>query len=123
MKPPRNRHRWIERLLIDDAFDADLEWRDESAEARHPYRRWNGAPAREARTSVRGRGTTTCAATPGTSASTCTATGYAGDDIELHLGRTAVDTNTTLQELPLGVMPQHHDGIPVAEHPLERGAS
>jgi hypothetical protein len=32
-------------------------------------------------------------------------------------GRTAVDMNTTLQEIALDVMPQQ-DGIPVAEHPL-----
>ena len=41
----------MERLLIDDAFDAYLEWRDESAEVWHAYKRWNGAPAREARRS------------------------------------------------------------------------
>lgn len=46
---PRTRNRWTERLLIDDAFDAYLEWRDESAEVWHAYKRWNGAPAREAR--------------------------------------------------------------------------
>ena len=49
MKLPRTRNRWTERLLIDDAFDAYLEWRDESAEVWHAYKRWNGAPAREAR--------------------------------------------------------------------------
>jgi hypothetical protein len=49
MTLPRTRNRWTERLLIDDAFDAYLEWRDESAEVSHAYRRWNGAPAREAR--------------------------------------------------------------------------
>lgn len=48
---------------------------------------------------------------------------YADHDIELHLGRTAVDMNTTLQEIALDVMPQQDDGIPVAEHPLERSAS
>jgi len=48
MKLPRTRDRWTERLL-DDAFDAYLEWRDESAEVWHAYRRWSGAPAREAR--------------------------------------------------------------------------
>ena len=85
---PRTRNRWTERLLIDDAFDAYLEWRDESAEVWHAYRRWNGAPARE-----------------------------------LHVGRTAVDMNTTLQEIALDVLPQQDDGIPVAEHPLERSAS
>jgi hypothetical protein len=69
MKLPRTRNRWTERLLIDGAFDAYLEWRDESAEVWHAYRGWNGAPAREAR------------------------------------------------------MPQQDDGIPVAEHPLERSAS
>ena len=31
MKLPRTRNSWTERLLIDDAFDACLEWRDESA--------------------------------------------------------------------------------------------
>ena len=35
MKLPRTRNRWMERLLIDDAFDAHLEWRDESAEVCH----------------------------------------------------------------------------------------
>jgi hypothetical protein len=45
MKLPRTRNRWMERLLIDDAY---LEWRDESAEVWHAYKRWNGAPAREA---------------------------------------------------------------------------
>jgi hypothetical protein len=49
MNLPRTRNSWTERLLIDDAFDAYLEWRDESAEVWHAYRRWNGAPAREAR--------------------------------------------------------------------------
>jgi hypothetical protein len=49
MKLPRTRNRWMERLLIDDAFDAYLEWRDESAEVWHAYKRWNGALAREAR--------------------------------------------------------------------------
>ncbi len=49
MKLPRTRNRWTERLLIDDAFDAYLEWRDESAEVWHACKRWNGAPAREAR--------------------------------------------------------------------------
>jgi hypothetical protein len=49
MKLPRTRNSWTERLLIDDAFDAYLEWRDESAEVWHAYKRWNGAPAREAR--------------------------------------------------------------------------
>ena len=48
---PRARNRWTERLLIDDAFDAYLEWRDESAGVWHAYRRWNGAPAHEAHTS------------------------------------------------------------------------
>jgi hypothetical protein len=49
MKLPRTRNGWKERLLIDDAFDAYLDWRDESAEVSHAYKRWNGAPAREAR--------------------------------------------------------------------------
>ncbi len=49
MKLPRTRDRWTERLLIDDAFDAYLEWRDASAEVCHAYKRWNCAPAREAR--------------------------------------------------------------------------
>jgi hypothetical protein len=49
MQLPRTRNRWTERLLIDDAFDAYLEWRDESAEVWHAYKRWNGAPAGEAR--------------------------------------------------------------------------
>jgi len=45
--PPNSQQ--LERLLIDDAFDAYLEWRDESAEVWHAYKRWNGAPARDAR--------------------------------------------------------------------------
>lgn len=49
MKLPRTRNSSTERLLIDDAFDAYLEWRDESDEVWHAYKRWNGAPAREAR--------------------------------------------------------------------------
>jgi hypothetical protein len=49
MKLPRTRNRWTERLLIDDAFDAYLDWRDESAEVWHAYKRWKRAPAREAR--------------------------------------------------------------------------
>jgi hypothetical protein len=49
MKLPRTRNRSTERLLVDDAFDAYLEWREESAEVWHAYKRWNGAPAREAR--------------------------------------------------------------------------
>jgi hypothetical protein len=48
MKLTRTRNSWTERLLIDDAFDAYLEWRDESAEVWNAYKRWNGAPAREA---------------------------------------------------------------------------
>ncbi len=48
MKLPRTRNRWTERPLIDDAFDAYLEWRDEAAEVWHAYKRWNGAPARDA---------------------------------------------------------------------------
>lgn len=48
MKLSRTRNSWTERLLIDDAFDAYLEWRDESAEVWRAYKRWNGAPAREA---------------------------------------------------------------------------
>ena len=49
MKLPRTRDNSTERPLIDDAFDAYLEWREESAEVWHAYKRWNGAPAREAR--------------------------------------------------------------------------
>jgi hypothetical protein len=49
MKLPRTRNSSTERLLIDDAFDAYLEWRDESAAVWHAYKRGNGAPAREAR--------------------------------------------------------------------------
>jgi hypothetical protein len=49
MKLLRTCNRWTERRLIDDAFDAYLEWRDGSAEVWHAYKRWNGAPAREAR--------------------------------------------------------------------------
>jgi hypothetical protein len=48
MKLPGTRNSWTERLLIDDAFDAYLEWRDESAEVWRAYKRWKGAPAREA---------------------------------------------------------------------------
>ncbi len=48
MKLPRASSSWTERLLIDDAFDAYLEWRDESAEVWQAYGRWNDAPAREA---------------------------------------------------------------------------
>jgi hypothetical protein len=54
MRLPRTPNRWTERLLIGGAFDAYREWQDESAEVWHAHRRWNGAPAREARTSVRG---------------------------------------------------------------------
>ena len=39
----------MERLLNDAAFDAYLDWREESAEVWHAYKRWTGAPAREAR--------------------------------------------------------------------------
>lgn len=49
MKLPRTRDDRTERPLIDDAFDAYLDWRDESAEVWNAYERWNGAPAREAR--------------------------------------------------------------------------
>ena len=48
MKLPPTRYRSTERLLIDDAFDAYLAWREESAEVWHAYKRWNGAPAPEA---------------------------------------------------------------------------
>jgi hypothetical protein len=48
MKLPPTGNDWTERPLIDDAFDAYLEWRDASAEVWHAYQRWNGAPAREA---------------------------------------------------------------------------
>jgi hypothetical protein len=53
MKLPRTPDSWTARLLIDDAFDAYLEWRDESAEVWHAYKRWNGAQAREARRKLR----------------------------------------------------------------------
>jgi len=43
--------RRIDRQLIDEAFDAYLQWRNESAEVWHAYRRWLSAPAREARKS------------------------------------------------------------------------
>jgi hypothetical protein len=49
MKLPRTRNSSTDRLLIDDAFDAYLDWREESAEVWHAYKRWNGAPAPEAR--------------------------------------------------------------------------
>lgn len=48
MKLPRTRNSWTERPLIDDAFDAYLEWMDEAAGVWHAYKRWNGAPARDA---------------------------------------------------------------------------
>jgi hypothetical protein len=48
MKLPPTGNDWTDRPLIDDAFDAYLEWRDASAEVWHAYQRWNGAPAREA---------------------------------------------------------------------------
>jgi hypothetical protein len=51
MKSTHIGDRWIERQLIDDAFDAYLQWRDESARVWHSYRQWVGAPAREARAS------------------------------------------------------------------------
>jgi hypothetical protein len=38
-----------QRLLLEEAFDAYLQWRDESAEVWDAYTRWKGAPAREAR--------------------------------------------------------------------------
>ena len=49
MKLPELATAGTERPLIDDAFDAYLEWRDECAEVWHAYKRWNGAPAPEAR--------------------------------------------------------------------------
>ena len=49
MKLLRTCNSSTEGRLIDDAFDADLEWRDESAEVWHADKRWHGAPAREAR--------------------------------------------------------------------------
>jgi len=49
MKLPGTCNSSTERLLIDAAFDAYLEWREESAEVWHAYKRWSGAPAREAR--------------------------------------------------------------------------
>jgi hypothetical protein len=48
MELPPTGNDWTDRPLIDDAFDAYLEWRDASAEVWHAYQRWNGAPAREA---------------------------------------------------------------------------
>lgn len=42
--------RRIDRQLIDEAFDAYLGWRNESAEVWHAYRRWRSASRREART-------------------------------------------------------------------------
>jgi hypothetical protein len=41
--------RRIDRRLIDEAFEAYLTWRNESAEVWHAYRRWRSAPPREAR--------------------------------------------------------------------------
>ena len=49
MKLSRLGNRRTQRSLIDDAFEAYLQWRDESAEVWHAYKRWKGAPAREAR--------------------------------------------------------------------------
>lgn len=49
MKLLRTPDKSATRPLIDDAFDAYLEWREESAEVWHAYKRWTGAPAREAR--------------------------------------------------------------------------
>lgn len=49
MRLPRTPNRSTDRLLIDDAFDAYLAWREESAEVWHAYKRWNGTPAPEAR--------------------------------------------------------------------------
>ena len=49
MKLPGTCNSSTERLLIDSAFDAYLGWREESAEVWHAYKRWSGAPAREAR--------------------------------------------------------------------------
>jgi broad specificity phosphatase PhoE len=49
MRLPPTRNGWTEHLLIDEAFDAYLDWRDGSAEVWHAYKRWNGAPARDAR--------------------------------------------------------------------------
>jgi hypothetical protein len=49
MQLPRTHDSYTDRLLTDDAFDAYLDWRGESAEVWHAYKRWNGAPAREAR--------------------------------------------------------------------------
>ena len=41
--------RRIDQQLIDEAFDAYLQWRDECAEVWHAYRRWGGARGRDAR--------------------------------------------------------------------------
>jgi hypothetical protein len=49
MKLSRLGIRTTQRLLLDDAFDAYLQWRDESAEVWRAYKRWKGASAREAR--------------------------------------------------------------------------
>jgi hypothetical protein len=49
MQLPSTRNDWTARPLIDDAFDAYIEWRDASAEVWRTYERWNGAPAPEAR--------------------------------------------------------------------------
>ena len=68
----------------------------------------------ERRTSVRGCRRTTCAATRGAGVYVHGEGSHADHDIELHPGRTAVDMKTTLQKIALDVMPQQHDGIPVA---------
>jgi hypothetical protein len=63
------------------------------------------------------------AARPDAGASTCTARASTPITTSCTQGRTAVDMNTTLQEIGPDVMPQQNNGIPVAEHPLERSAS
>ena len=49
MKLSRIANRSTQRALVDEAFDAYLQWREESAEVWHAYKRWKGASAREAR--------------------------------------------------------------------------
>jgi hypothetical protein len=48
MKLSRLGNRRTQRLLRDDASDAYVQWRNESAEVWSAYKRWKGASAREA---------------------------------------------------------------------------
>jgi hypothetical protein len=76
----------------------------------------------ERRTSVPGCRSTTCAARPDAGASTCTARASTPTTTSCTWAERR-HMNTTLREIALDVMPQQNNGIPVAEHPLERSAS